>query len=95
MKFAGFKFLPPCAPQGVKSDHERQKEQHAAGGGGGSSGFDSGRTWGSGIPKVCVAIMIGVSFPRSHTPIPAGFRSGREKSNECWCLRSIHTRTRG
>ena len=43
---------PSRAPQGVKSDHERQKEQHAAGGGGGLSGFDSGRTWGSSVPKV-------------------------------------------
>ena len=36
----------------MKSDHERQKEQHAAGGGGGASGFDTGRSWGSSIPKV-------------------------------------------
>ena len=40
--------------QGVKSDHERQKEKHAAGGG--ASGFDSGRTWGSSVPKVTVVV---------------------------------------
>ena len=45
--------------QGVKSDHERQREQHAAGGG--ASGFDSGRTWGSSIPKVGRAVEAGVS----------------------------------
>lgn len=42
-----------------------------------------------------VAITIVIPFPCFHTPNPAGFGSGREKSNECWCLRSIHTWTGG
>lgn len=91
LKSLCFRICPPVPPQGVKSDHERQKEQHAAGGGGGSSGFDSGRTWGSNVPKVCVCVsIVGISFPYLHTPIPAGFGCRREKSNKCWCLWSIH-----
>ena len=82
-EFLSNNFPPPQPLQGVKSDHERQKEQHAAGGG--SSGFDTGRTWGSSIPKVCLhrGLVVHGLIPIPPFCIPAGCGTGRAESDEC------------